>query len=514
MKRAFLLGCVCLFGVACFSQNDPVLMRINGREFTRSRFEYGFKHYSAHAGVRLSVKEYADIFIASQLKVKAAEAQGIDTVFDFRKQRESYRASLLGFHLLGRNFLDDGTHEMYRNITKHALSEQVKVIQICKYLPQAATSRHLHMEQVRMDSIAEQIKRNTNIAFENLVERFSDDKRTRWIGRLQETSEFEKVAFSLNKGETSHPFFTPEGIHLVKVVDRKGTPEYKDVYAWLVERLMRSQKGEERILSRAEELKSENGFVRNPEGIGELLIKGKTEKELFAIDGRSYTGRMFQKFASSRPQSVKRQLQSFICKSLLDDEKRRMTEKYPEMRYVLQEYADSLLIGEVTRRVIDEPAMNDRAGLATYFKFHSSHYRWDAPRYKGAVLHCTDKRTAKRAKRVLKKTPFEEWTALLQQTFNANGTEQIKIEQGTFSEGDNKYVDKLVFRKEDFASIASHPFTVVVGEKKKGPDDYREVIDSVRKDYRIFLLASWERELRTAAKVEINQEVLKTVNKD
>ena len=49
-------------------------------------------------------------------------------------------------------------------------------------------------------------------------------------------------------------------------------------------------------------------------------------------------------------------------------------------------------------------------------------------------------------------------------------------------------------------------------KKQKGPEDYREVIDQVRKDYRSYLNAYWEQELRESGKVEINQEVLKTVN--
>ena len=58
----------------------------------------------------------------------------------------------------------------------------------------------------------------------------------------------------------------------------------------------------------------------------------------------------------------------------------------------------------------------------------------------------------------------------------------------------------------------SYPFTILVGKKQKGPDDYREVIDRVRKDYRTYLDTCWTRELRESGKVEINQEVLKTVN--
>ena len=40
MKRSLLLGCISLFVVAVFAQEDPVLMRVNGREILRSEFEY------------------------------------------------------------------------------------------------------------------------------------------------------------------------------------------------------------------------------------------------------------------------------------------------------------------------------------------------------------------------------------------------------------------------------------------------------------------------------------------
>ena len=98
-------------------------------------------------------------------------------------------------------------------------------------------------------------------------------------------------------------------------------------------------------------------------------------------------------------------LNGFIAKSLLDYEGKNIERKHPEVRYALQKVTDKYLIAEVTRQKVDLPAINDRAGLATYFKFHTSDYRWDSPRYKGAILHCVDKKTSKQAKKLLKKTP-------------------------------------------------------------------------------------------------------------
>ena len=64
--------------------------------------------------------------------------------------------------------------------------------------------------------------------------------------------------------------------------------------------------------------------------------KGETDRTLFTVNGQAYTGEMFKWFASSHPQAVKRQLNGFIAKSLLDYENRKNGKKHPELRYALQ----------------------------------------------------------------------------------------------------------------------------------------------------------------------------------
>ena len=511
MKRSLLLGWISLFGIWVSAQEDPVVMRINGKEIPRSEFEYSYRRHVDGEGEKLSPKEYAELFIQAKLKVEASRAAGLDTTSAFRKQQEAYRTKLLRSYLPGSQEMDGNARILYQKMKGNVRNGQVQVQQIFKYLPQTITSRHLQEEQARMDSIYQVIQNQPSIDFTSLVDRFSDDKRCVWIENLQTTSEFEDVAFSLAKGEISKPFFTPEGLHILQVVDRKEVSAYEIVSDSLLNRLRRQplDKGTEAIV---EQLKKEYQYVPNTEALEELLQKGETDRTLFTVNGQTYTGEMFKWFASSHPQAVKRQLNGFIAKSLLDYENRHVEKKHPEPRYTLQEYAEKCLVAEITRQKVDLPAVNDRAGLATYFKFHSSDYRWEHPRYKGVVLHCVDKKTAKQAKKLLKKVPEKEWEDILRKTFNTSGDEKIKIEQGIFADGDNKYIDKLVFKKGGFESVMSYPFTIVAGKKQKGPDDYREVIEQVRKDYRNYLNAYWERELEESGKVEINQEVLKTVN--
>ena len=512
MKRSLLSGCVCLFAILVFAQEDPVLMRVNGRDISRSEFEYSYRHNAVGADANLSPKEYAVLFAQSMQKVEAAKAVGLDTTSAFREQQKAARTKLTDAYLIDKSVMDSCVRARYQKMGLQARSGQVQVMQIFKYLPQTITSRHLEEQKSRMDSIYRMIQNQPGLDFARLVEKYSDDKQSRWIESLQTTAEFENVAFALSKGEISQPFFTPAGIHILKVIDRKEMPAYEEVADRLTERMRRREIPDKVIGKVVERLKKDWQYAPNQAGIEELLLKGGTGQTLFTIDGQRYTGSLFKRFAASHPQAVKRQLDEFIAKSLLDYESRNMDKKYPEIRYALQKSDEEYLIKEVTRQKVDLPAMNDRAGLATYFKFHSSDYRWDSPRYKGAVLHCADKKTAKQAKKILKKLPENEWVDKLRQTFNVSGVEKIQIEQGVFAVGDNKYVDKLVFKKGGFDPVVSYPFTIVAGGKQKGPDDYREVIEQVRKDYRTYLDTYWMRELKESGKVEINQEVLKTVN--
>ena len=69
----------------------------------------------------------------------------------------------------------------------------------------------------------------------------------------------------------SQPFFTPEGIHILKVMDREETAAYENVSARLMERLRRKEildKGTGAVLER---LKKAWQYAPNQAAMEELL---------------------------------------------------------------------------------------------------------------------------------------------------------------------------------------------------------------------------------------------------
>lgn len=493
------------------AQQDPVLMRINGKDVLRSEFEYIYNKNNSLAGVeQKTLQEYVDLFVNFKLKVAAAEAAGMDTTRAFREELEGYRRQLAKFYLTDENVSEAAARKVYDKMKAGHRAGQVLVSHIFKYLPQTVTAHALRSAEHQMDSIYA-VLQSGKVDFSSCVSTYSDEKESFWVSWLQMPAEFEDVAFSLPTGEVSRPFFTPQGIHIVKVLDRKEILPFAEVKSEIIRRQARhhgSDKGTEALVER---LKKEYAYTPDKAGMDELFLKGSTDKRLFVIDGREYTGEMFAPFAAAHPQGVKRQLAGFVMKSVLDYEYTRLEQKYPEFRMLMQEYRDGMLLFEISNREIWERASQDEAGLKAYFTRNHSDYLWETPRYKGIVLHATTKQVGKQARKMLKSLPEEEWQNAIRLMFNAK-FRQVQAEQGLFALGDNPYVDEKIFGRGKAETMTSFPFTTLLGEKLKGPKTYQEVRGAVAEDYQNYLEKCWTMRLRADFKVEINQEVLKTVN--
>lgn len=70
--------------------NDPVVMKVNGKDVKKSEFEYLYK--KNNTGIALD--EYVELFKNFKLKVAAAEAEGIDTTAAFVKELKDNRDQL------------------------------------------------------------------------------------------------------------------------------------------------------------------------------------------------------------------------------------------------------------------------------------------------------------------------------------------------------------------------------------------------------------------------------------
>lgn len=498
----FLCSAVCLY-----AQSGSFLLSINGEKISRAEFEEAYRKQNFQGD---SINEFLQQFVDRRLKITEARSLKLDTTPEYLAAIAEYERKN-DFNLLSVIEAGQPLWEQYCQQQKSLpQSERVKVMQIFKAMPQNSTAVEQEKTIQAMDVLYAQLAADSLVDFADYVNKYSEDKRCVEVGRLETLPEFEQTVFSMNEGQISKPFITPSGIHIVKVIAKRRMPTEEEMADTFRSRMIRKYKGDHH-LSFLQYAKDMLNYLPDPGHIKELLIKGDTRGVLFTLDGTAYTGADFHTFAENNPKGIKRQFDDYVTKMILDDLQAKAERESSASDSTLESRNEDILIAEITRREVTDKA-REKAGLTAYFSVHKKEYRWEYPRFKGVILHTRNKKQFRVAKKLVKKKPFEDWTSIITTHFNTGDQIQIEAEQGIFAPGDNAFVDKLVFKQGIAPPHLSFPSTYVIGKKVKGPERYEEALEAVLSDYENYLEKRWLEHLHGRYRVEINEEVLKTVN--
>jgi peptidyl-prolyl cis-trans isomerase SurA len=321
-----------------------------------------------------------------------------------------------------------------------------------------------------MDSIYNALKQGADFAA--LAQKVSQDPGTArqggelpFVSRGQLVKEFEDAAFALKDGEMSGIVETPYGYHIILMKEHKQFEPFEF--------------HKENILKFMEQ-----------RGIRDQLADRKVADLVKASDGR------------------------LTADALMVEQADKLSAKDDEMKYLIKEYHDGLLLYEISNRLVWDKAAKDEAGLAQYFKKNKKKYAWDKPHFKGIAYHTKEAADIKGVKSCVKKLKFDKWAEALRQTFNGDSIIRIRVEKGIFRQGDNALVDSVVFKKDTtVARLQDYPYSAVYGKLlKKGPEDYTDVRGLVVTDYQDMLEREWVASLRRKYTFTVNEDVLKTVN--
>lgn len=485
---------------------EPILVHLNGRTISRTEFEYRLNKDHKQTLKGKELKTYLEGYVLEQIKVSAAEQAGLDTLPAVRNLLANYRKQLIGQYITDGQSDEDKAKELYDIKKQQKGTGEVQVVQIFQPLAQMASSQVIKTTKLRLDSIYSALQRNPKL-FGEMIKRFSAKKDTMWIASLDCPEIIERHAFGMNINEFSEPFYSPAGIHIIKVIGKRDIAPYEQVLPDLIKQINNNKKKSEATNGPIiERLKREMNYAANDEAMSEIRRYGDTAKTLFTLDGKAYTGQNFKRFADAHPMETSAQLDAFLAKSLFDREILKISCSHPELELQLKFYRDELLSKEEDRIATTAP---DSVALQNFFLKNQLSYRWSTPRFNGALFECVDKKTGKKIKKILKKESQEDWAKLIE-PFNKT-TERIKLTQGIFKVGDNANVDALAFGGPR-ATATKLPYTFVLGKKQKSPNDYKEVREKVQDDYQKYMKQEWIDHLKTTTKVEISEEVLKTVN--
>ena len=433
--------------IPCFSfaaERSDILLRIGGQTVAKQEFEFYCKHSLAGKCQTESVNEAFDDFLFRKLKAADMRQSGCDTLPAFRQYCKVMRGELLKNVLLDKEQEERICRDLYRqSVERLSKSGWVKIEQITILLSQHAPKADERAARNRMDSIYAKLKSGADFTS------FScQPEGGTWIPVVELLQEFADRLASLSKNEFSEPFFSPLGVHIIRLTDTKPCISYEEARPYL--------------LAYMERLGADHPALKH-----DLFTQWR--------EGALHNDAIR------------------LCMTDAEDK-------------LLASFWDKLHSSSLPREVTPQE-------LEQFFLQNKKYYTWEFPHFRGAVIQCANKKTASRIKKYLKKQPFAQWEESFRNLVKADSTMNATMEVGLFQIGKNAYVDKLAFKCGSLPKEKKYPYICVFGKKlKKGPEEYSDVREEVEIDYR----REQERGLLTSLMqhfgVEIEQDVLKTVN--
>ena len=346
---------------------------------------------------------------------------------------------------------------------------EVKAAHIMKMVPADSLSE---IKKALIDSIAKVV---TSENFAEVAKMESEDRGSSsrggdlgWFGKGMMVKAFEDAAFSMQAGEISAPVRTQYGWHILYKEAERGIQPLDSMRTQIERQVKRDERAKE----------ADKSFIR----------KTRAEYNLPA------------------------EMSDAEVKAYADE---HLEAKYPELKNLVQEYHDGILLFEVSLREVWDKAAKDTAGLEAYFKANKKNYTWEKPRWKGYMVQAKDKSSAKAAQAIIKSANPDSIQSYIAKRVNCDSVTYVKVQHGLWEKGKNAAIDKFGFKdkKVEYTPNEAMPEVVCIGKVLKAPEVWSDEKGKVTTDYQDYLEAEWIKQLRAKYPVVINEEVWKSIKK-
>lgn len=444
---------------------------------------------------------------------------------------------------------------------KRKAAGEIKVAHIMVITPKGTSTEDEEKAKKRIFEVYDKIKAGEDFA--QAAKENSDDKGTAskggdlpWFGTGRMVPEFEQAAFGLKaNGDFSEPVKTSFGWHIIKRIDKREIGSFDDVKADIKNKISKDERADRSRQAVIAKLKKEYNYkeftdaetsvktkkVKTPKPekhniddfysvVTDSIFTGKWNigeaskltKNLFSIGDSIYTQQDFAKYILKfNRKGQKMNINEFVdakFKELTDNkvikyEEDRLENKFPDFRYLMNEYHDGILLFELTDRMVWSKAIKDSVGLKDFYDKNKQKYMWDT-RFDLKVFQCKNEKISKKAFGMLNDEKNKHTVQNIMKTINKKDTSNITIiEKGLFLKGDNKTVDaKIDVLKEKAVYIGKDANKIIfinkVDPQSKSLDEAKGLITA---DYQTFLEEKWIKDLKEKYKVEVFKETLKNI---
>ena len=522
-----------------------------------------FKRISAIRARALKGEDFAKLARETSEDPSAARNSGdlgyftaFSMIYEF--EREAYATKVGSISPIFRTRL--GYH-IIKVIDRRPNPGQVHAAHIMLRVPQDADKATQDAAYAKAKMIADSLAAGANWA--EMVSRYSEDKGTAsnqgdldWFTTGSMVNEFEDAVFALkNDGDISAPVHTPYGWHIIKLIEHRSLDDYEKLKARInnhLSRDARSQMAQKAVVKR---LKKEYNFTEDKAALNELATRIDTSiwhgnwnadkakglnKTIFTIsDTIKFTQSDYAKDLSQRGHVspnvpinvlVARDYNKIVQKRILDYERKQLSRKYPEFKYLMTEYHDGILLFSLMEKMVWTKASTDSAGLEQFYEANKQKYMWDERvevvriTYNTAAVANSKTTTAKLNKAIysavkkdLRKEHYTETVSAAAAKVGAvDSLISLRVARNTCSKTNDADVDAMQWKEGATLTTENNGITAlycILRYLPPMPKTLKECRGTVISDYQEVLEKEWIEQIRAKHTVKINEEVFNAMIK-
>jgi peptidyl-prolyl cis-trans isomerase SurA len=422
---------------------------------------------------------------------------------------------------------------------------RIKVAHIMKAVPPGTDDQVAKQAEEDINGIYKMLQGGASFA--ELAKKYSDHKESavkggelNWFGTGEIISDFSEAAFAItDTGKYTKPVHTIYGWHIIKLLDKKTPGTFEESSSFLESKINQSYLNSISKKFFVEKLKKEYNFQINQDAykwfVGRtdtLIIMGLKkydrtsipEGNLYSFANQYITTNDFADYIEKRGSMVvtkdssvfiNRLIETRVSDHLISYENSVLEMKYPEFRYLLNEFHDGMLLFEISGKNVWNRVSNDSAGIHNYYEEHKNN--WLSQRGIEAEIYTLKSSDGE----ILLSSALKKYSQrpdlddLLLKKFNKKNDTLLFIKEGTWFQGDNPEIDKIEWSIGPH-SVSYNGFPSIILIKKiiePSPMNYDKVLGEVMTGYQEFLESEWIRQLNKKYSVKIDNPVLYEVKK-
>ena len=322
---------------------------------------------------------------------------------------------------------------------------EVVIAHFMAYAPANATDLAKQNAKAKCDSIYSALLAGADFA--NAAKTASDDQQTAsqggllpWLSPSKLRKEFADAISNLEKiGDITKPIHSPAGWHIFKLIDRRDAmpaEEIEQAYNMMKRRSPEMQNSD--VKAKARQLKAEYGFTWDKpakDSIVNIFLTSKDNDEqadrlnklpdivATTKDGHSFSHKdIIAKTGRWNRQALPSDNIEAIAEDLiLDYEKSKLADKYPDFKYSCKEYTEGLLVFEITSKDVwgAEP---DSATIKRMYENNKPRYSRQGF-FEGDIFFCSSQKEAAKVAKLVAKGNIDKAKKTASQTISGKQTQ-------------------------------------------------------------------------------------------